>query len=106
MTHLITAKKSGKAEHPVEVGVAEAAVGVGALADSTEAVPFGVAGSQRRGRLIVHLPPVGSAAEGVHDRLDAPEVLLEGFADVAVHRDVTPLFAVRRRQGDVVGRYE
>ena len=54
----------------------------------------------------MHLPPVRAAAEGVHDRLDAPEVLLEGLADVTVHGDVPPLFAIGRRQRDVVGRHE
>src|SRR3954467_15237422 len=84
----------GGAQHAVEVGVAEAAVGVGALAHGLEAIPLGIAGSERGRRLVVHLPPVGAAAEGVHDRLDTPEVLLERLADIAVDGDVAAGLAV------------
>src|SRR5205823_11587647 len=100
---LSTARRSGEAQHAVEVGVAEAAVGVEAAADGGEVVPAGVAGSEGGGRLVVHLPPVGAAAEGVHDRLDAPEVLLERRAPVHVHGEIGPLLAERGRQGYVVG---
>src|SRR5712691_12684362 len=90
-------------EHALEVGVAEHAGGVEALADGDEAIPERVERPQRRGRLEMELAPVRAALVRVHDRLHLAEVGLVLEPVVDVHRDVAGFTAVCGAQGDVVG---
>src|SRR2546430_16083836 len=70
-------RRRDRAEHAIQVRVPEPSLGVETGADGLETRPLGIPGREGLGRLIVHLPPVGSPADVVHDRLDAPEVLIE-----------------------------
>src|SRR5687768_3217249 len=62
-----------RAEDAVEIRVAEPAVRIEPRAYGLEAVPLRVARRERRRGLEVHLAPVRTATELVHDRLDAAE---------------------------------
>src|SRR5260370_5688232 len=75
-------------EHALEVGVAEHAVGIEAIADRDEAIPERVALPERGRGLEVELAPVWAALVGAHDRLDLSEVGLVRKPVVDVHGDI------------------
>src|SRR4051812_10555701 len=75
---------SDLAEHAARVVVGEDPVGVEALPNGLERLPFRVALLQLRAREVVALAPVRPAAVARHDLLDAAEVALERGAPVRV----------------------
>src|SRR5260370_9036633 len=89
-------------EHALEVGVAEHAVGIEAIADRDEAIPERVALPEGGRGLEVELAPVRAAVMGAHDRLDLSEVGLVLEPVVDMHGDVAGVAGVRRAQRDVV----
>src|SRR2546421_8711093 len=90
-------------EHAIEVRVAEDAVRIEPRPACLEACPLRIARRERLGALIVHLAPVRSAADVVHDRFDTMEVPIERPAGREVHRQVAGLAALGGAERDVVG---
>src|ERR1700726_4574091 len=93
-------------EHPIEVRVREATLGVELATHGLEAIPFGIPRRERRRGLVVHLSPVRTAVEVVHEPFDTTEVRLEVDTARDVHRDVAAVATVGGGERDVVGRGE
>src|SRR5216684_193905 len=85
-------------EHALEIGVAEHAVRVEAVADRDELVPLRVSRSQRGRGLEVELAPVRAALVRVHDRLHLAEVRLVLEPVIDVDGDVASVTAVGRAE--------
>ena len=91
-------------KHPFQIGVAEPAFRVEAVAQCDERVEPRVGGPQVGGGAGVQLAPVRPPVEIAHDGLDRPEVGLVRLAAVHVDGEVGAVAAGRGRQRDVVGR--